>query len=318
MVSQRIFLALTVALMTISCSSSDDKNHPRNALPVENNSQIELVESFDRVHSIDVIEIPGEVYAGDSFRVIISSNGGLLGSIKIFGKSTPLLLVDRDVLSSLVAVPIGQQSGTNVLELTVTGINWRISKIMRLEILERAVQVDRIYRTEDMVRISTDGSSFAEEFAIREQQTRTYLTQQYHSDFMLVPVAGVVSTFFGDMRAYENGPPRNPHSGVDFAAPKGTLVSAATDGYVIYSATMPVRGKTVVIDHGGGVFSGYHHLSKVYSHAGLWINAGEYIGEVGSTGYSTGPHLHWEVLVYGTPTDPIQWLELGKNLADPK
>ena len=69
-----------MALLTISCSSSDDKNHPRNTLSVENNSQIELVESFDRVHSIDVIEIPDEVYAGDSFRVIISSKGGLLGS----------------------------------------------------------------------------------------------------------------------------------------------------------------------------------------------------------------------------------------------
>ena len=313
--SQRMFLAVGLTLITMSCRSSDDFDQANLVSSAENNPQVELVELLEGDHSIDVIEIPSEVYAGDSFRVIISSSGGLLGSLKVFGKSTPLLSVDSDVLSSVVAVPIGQRSGTVALELTVTGINWRISKIMQLEILERPVRVDRIYRTDEMVRISTDGSSFAEEVDLRQQQTKTYSTRQYRSNFMRVPVAGVISTFFGDMRAYENAPPRNPHSGVDFAAPKGTLVSATAGGYVIFSSTMPVRGKSIVIDHGSGVFSGYHHLSKVYLAVGSWINAGEYLGEVGSTGYSTGPHLHWEVLVYGTPTDPIQWLEPGLSLA---
>ena len=310
-----MFLAVGLTLITMSCRSSNDFNQANLVSSAENNPQVELVELLDREHSIDAIEIPSEVYAGDSFRVMISSSGGLLGSLKVFGNSTPLLLVDSDVLSSVVAVPIGQRSGTVALEFVVTGINWQISKVMQLEILERPVRVDRIYRTDEMVRISTDGSSFVEEVDLREQQTKTYSTRQYQSKFMRVPVAGVISTFFGDMRAYEDGPPRNPHSGVDFAAPKGTLVSAAAAGYVIFSAMMPVRGKSVVIDHGSGVFSGYHHLSKVYLAGGSWINAGGYLGEVGSTGYSTGPHLHWEVLVYGTPTDPIQWLEPGLSLA---
>ena len=213
-----MFLTVGLALITMSCSSSDDFDQANLVSSAENNSQIELVELLDRVHSIDVIEIPSEVYAGDSFRVIVSSSGGLLGSLKVFGNSTPLLLVNSDALSSVVAVPIGQRSGTVALEVAVTGINWRISKVMQLEILERPVKVDRIYRTDEMVRISTDGSSFAEEVDLREQQTKTYSTRQYRSNFMRVPVTGVISTFFGDMRAYENGPPRNPKNGCQHTA----------------------------------------------------------------------------------------------------
>ena len=313
---QRIFLVLSLILLSISCRSSDGSDYLSVAPTIANDSQVELGESVVRQPTVEALEIPSEVYAGDSFKVVVSSDGGLLGSIKIFGKSTPLLLVDTNLLSSVVAVPIEQPSGPVVMELSVTGINWRVEKIISMDILERSVNVDRIYRTQGMIRIATDGTSFAQEANLRQQQTKTYSTHQYRSKFMQIPVVGEVSTFFGDMRAYENDPPSNPHSGVDFATPKGTIVSASADGYVIYSATMPVRGASVVIDHGSGIFSGYHHLSKVYSAVGTWINAGDYLGEVGSTGFSTGPHLHWEVLVYGTPTDPVQWLESGLSLTD--
>ena len=317
MTTQRIFLAFSLFLLTISCSSSDGSEGSKFVAVMENNSQVELVEAVVQQPNMEIIEIPKQVYAGDSFEAVVSSDGGLLGSIKIFGRSTPLLLIGNDLLSSQVAVPIEQQSGAVMIELSITGINWRVTEVIPVEILERPVKVDRIYRTQEMIRIATDGTSYAEEADLRRQQAKTYSAHRYTSEFMQIPVVGEVSTFFGDMRAYENGPPSNSHSGVDFAAPKGTRVSASAGGYVIYSATMPVRGTSVVIDHGSGVFSGYHHLSKVYSPVGAWINAGEYLGEVGSTGFSTGPHLHWEVLVYGTPTDPVKWLESGLSLTDP-
>ena len=70
---------------------------------------------------------------------------------------------------------------------------------------------------------------------------------------------------------------------------------------------MPIRGLSVVIDHGAGVKSGYHHLDGSLVHEGDNVVQGQMIGVVGSTGLSTGPHLHWEVTVWGVNVDPIQW-----------
>ena len=131
---QRIFLVLSLILLSISCRSSDGSDYLSVAPTIANDSQVELGESVVRQPTVEALEIPSEVYAGDSFKVVVSSDGGLLGSIKIFGKSTPLLLVDTNLLSSVVAVPIEQPSGPVVMELSVTGIKWRVEKIISMDL----------------------------------------------------------------------------------------------------------------------------------------------------------------------------------------
>jgi murein DD-endopeptidase MepM/ murein hydrolase activator NlpD len=66
----------------------------------------------------------------------------------------------------------------------------------------------------------------------------------------------------------------------------------------------------VLIDHGGGVFSGYYHMSEVFSTPGQVVNTGEFLGRIGATGLATGPHLHWEMVVHGVTVDPVQWIRL--------
>jgi murein DD-endopeptidase MepM/ murein hydrolase activator NlpD len=70
---------------------------------------------------------------------------------------------------------------------------------------------------------------------------------------------------------------------------------------------MPIRGRSVIIDHGAGVKSGYHHLAETLVSEGSLVEAGQVVGAAGSTGLSTGPHLHWEVTVWGVNVDPLQW-----------
>ncbi|HEY9634115.1 MAG TPA: peptidoglycan DD-metalloendopeptidase family protein [Coleofasciculaceae cyanobacterium] len=98
------------------------------------------------------------------------------------------------------------------------------------------------------------------------------------------------------------------HSGIDFGASYGTLIRAADGGSVIFAGWYGGYGYTVIINHGGGVTTLYAHTSKLYVSEGQTVQPGEAIAAVGSTGLSTGPHLHFEVRKDGEPVDPIAYL----------
>lgn len=105
-----------------------------------------------------------------------------------------------------------------------------------------------------------------------------------------IPITGI----YGSQRFY-NGKPRNPHYGIDFAVPQGTPVVAPMDGTITLAKDLYFSGNTIYLDHGGGLFSAFLHLSKINVAVGDTITKGQKIGEVGSTGRSTGPHLDWRI-----------------------
>jgi murein DD-endopeptidase MepM/ murein hydrolase activator NlpD len=104
------------------------------------------------------------------------------------------------------------------------------------------------------------------------------------------------------------------HSGLDFAAPQGTSVLAAGYGKVIYVGEMTGYGNVVEIDHGNGLVTRYGHLSAFLVKEGQWVKTGTPIARVGSTGRSTGPHLHFEVRRSDSAVDPSGYLNAGRNL----
>lgn len=101
------------------------------------------------------------------------------------------------------------------------------------------------------------------------------------------------------------------HQGLDFPADVGTPIQAAAGGVVLASEWHPAYGQLIEIDHGNGLVTRYAHASKVLVQAGDLIKRGQRIAEVGSSGRSTGPHLHFEVLLEGVPQDPLRFLEGG-------
>jgi murein DD-endopeptidase MepM/ murein hydrolase activator NlpD len=113
-----------------------------------------------------------------------------------------------------------------------------------------------------------------------------------------------------------NGPVTSPfgmrwgrmHDGIDIGAPSGTPIHAAAAGTVIYAGWMEGYGNLVVLDHGNGLSTAYAHQSSIAVGYGQTVTQGQVIGYVGSTGHSTGPHLHFEVRVNGSPVDPLGYL----------
>jgi murein DD-endopeptidase MepM/ murein hydrolase activator NlpD len=110
-----------------------------------------------------------------------------------------------------------------------------------------------------------------------------------------------------------NGKPRSPHSGTDLTAPEGTPVQAAAGGVVALADDHYFSGRIVVLDHGGGIYTAYAHLSRIEVAAGDSVQAGETIGRVGATGRVTGAHLHWGARVGGARVNPDSLLELLRH-----
>lgn len=121
------------------------------------------------------------------------------------------------------------------------------------------------------------------------------------------PVTGPITTEFGEARAYNGGPVSGHHSGVDIGVDLGTPVAAAASGRVAFTGPLSERGNFVVIDHGLGVYTGYAHLSRILTAVGAAVTQGEIIGAAGTTGLSTGPHLHWECSVNGVHVNAMRW-----------
>ena len=104
------------------------------------------------------------------------------------------------------------------------------------------------------------------------------------------------------------------HTGLDFPAETGTAILAAAGGVVLSAETHPAYGRTVELDHGNGLVTRYAHAARLLVAPGDLIRRGQKIAEVGSTGRSTGPHLHFEVLVDGAPQDPAKFLAQASRL----
>ena len=158
-----------------------------------------------------------------------------------------------------------------------------------------------------VARINRESRLLNEKYALRSPRFWTTFAR---------PVNGPVNSVFGQRRVL-NGQQKSPHSGTDFRSPSGTPVHSISSGQVALVSDLFYTGQTVVVDHGEGLLSVYAHLSKILVEEGHELQTGEALGEVGSTGRSTGAHLHLTVRLLGERVDPIALLAVFKDNLNP-
>lgn len=129
----------------------------------------------------------------------------------------------------------------------------------------------------------------------------------FKGPFKLPFAANRISSGFGEKRTskFSNGKvSESRHWGIDYPAPVGTKIAAPGKGKIVLAEKRIVTGWTIVIEHLPGVYTLYYHLNKIYVKEGSFTEKGTPIGEIGTTGFSTGPHLHWELRINEIPADP--------------
>lgn len=155
--------------------------------------------------------------------------------------------------------------------------------------------------TEDLTRIAGERKAMDQAFLYFDRESEA------DTDFQ-TPTVGPQSSSFG-LRRILNGQPRNPHSGMDIAAPDGAPIVAPSGGTVVATGDYFFNGNTVLIDHGQGLVTMYCHLSSIDVVKGDRLAAGDAIGKVGQTGRVTGPHLHWGVSLNNARVNPALFLK---------
>jgi murein DD-endopeptidase MepM/ murein hydrolase activator NlpD len=181
-----------------------------------------------------------------------------------------------------------------------------------------AVLTEMTYKEAVLRRVQSEKRAYGEALQSMLEQSRNIESMlqraqrgqnviQGRGGYLKWPVSGRITSPYG-WRTHPIYGYRSFHTGIDIAAPYGTTVKAARRGDVLYVGTRDAYGLIVIIDHGNSLATVYAHLSKAYVRAGQSVGTLGAIGAIGCSGWCTGPHLHFEVRVSGSPTNPMHWL----------
>lgn len=152
-----------------------------------------------------------------------------------------------------------------------------------------------------------DSRRIAEELGLINKAIGTWTEQAVVDTQFMAPVDGRLSGVFGSKRFF-NKQPKNPHSGLDIAAPAGTPIKSPARAKVISTGEYYFNGRCVFLDHGQGLISGYFHMTDIHVQPGQVVQQGDQLGTVGATGRVTGPHLHWNIYLNSTKVDPALFI----------
>lgn len=232
--------------------------------------------------------------------------------VKLPDGSPVLVVGGPEAWTALVGIELGAKLGPAAVLVTRAG---QASERLHYTVGPHAYPEQRLKVAPGHVDLSAENAARA----ARERKHLVGVMASFSEPFpqqllMQAPVPGRRSSSFGLRRIF-NGQPRSPHSGMDIAAASGTPVQAPLAGKVIDSGDYFFAGRSVWVDHGGGVLSLLCHLSEIQCQAGDAVAVGQVLALVGATGRVTGPHLHWGVCMNSTMVDPA--LLLGEARAKP-
>ena len=260
-----------------------------------------------------LVKMPKAVLPGEPFGVrVVWAPGSVRASLTLSLDGQPLEVFEEGAVHvGLASVPLGTPPGEGVVNVKLADEYGREVHVTRpLIILADPRPVQELAMPAALLASSTPENEALEAQVLQDAYARAAQTPLSPPlEPFLLPLAGRSTSPYGAPRRYERGGAVSHHEGADLAAPVGTPVGATNAGRVLVADFFPIKGGLVMIDHGAGVISLYFHLSKLTVAAGDRVGRGDVVGEVGSTGRSTGPHLHWEMRVGGVASDPLAWVD---------
>lgn len=245
---------------------------------------------------------------GRAFAVRVSVTQGVTVTLSGYFADQPLHFVDEASGSWAIAgVNAFAQPGLYPLVITATWPTGETSVFQqRVQVVEPGYAREQLILDPQTSQL-LDPQLLAEERAIVMGVYTQFTPKRLWEGLFQLPASGEITSRFGTRRSYNGGPYSSYHEGTDLNGFVGDPVVAPAAGRVALAQELTVRGNAIILDHGGGVFSGYWHLSKILVNAGDEVRPGQKIAEIGATGLVTGSHLHWEMRINGVPVDPLQW-----------
>lgn len=214
----------------------------------------------------------------------------------------------KDKFISIMPIDLYAKAGEyDVNAVFNEGKNTEYTIAKKMSIKNKEFKTQYLTVSEELNNSNNDDKSIQEFIeVVKPARTETSPKKLWEGEF-LKPVDGRLTTDFAEIRYVNNEMSSSRHSGVDIAAPKGTEIKSPNHGKVTLVANgLLSTGNTLVIDHGMGLFTSYYHLDSILVKEGDLVNKGQIIGAVGTTGFSTGPHLHYAVSIYNTYVNTYQ------------
>jgi len=253
---------------------------------------------------MEVNIMPESIYPGDAFVVIVNGAeaeplGGYDGGWLNFASC------GDGCYEAIAAVDLDAPVGDKDLSVNAGKVNTKVN----FKVLPKEFPSSELSLQPDKVILSPEDEARTDREALMLREYWKKATDKLWDGKFILPCINSCSTVFG-VRRLMNKVKKSVHTGLDIRGKTGEPVSASNRGKVVVAEELFYGGNTLVLDHGQGIYTLYMHLSKFRVNVGDMVEKGDIIGEIGSTGRATGPHLHWGVKVGETNVNPVSLTEL--------
>lgn len=304
-----ILLFIIFIFLLISCQN---KSISINDLTHTNNSKTKTKTKKPKTIIPSVYLSPTEIFPGDYFVIFLDQiySDDKINFTTNFNTNKIIFYPFKFGKIALVGVNYRTEPGQYICRISV------LRNIKQLLIKEQVLTISPKNFTTQYLKVTPNQKAKRnpklwqkDAREIARAKSVSSATPLWKGNF-IIPVEGRISTEFGVIR-YINNQESGRHGGIDIAAPEKTPIKATNRGIVTLAMNLNVTGNTIIIDHGLNLYSSYAHLDTLYVKPGQLVKKGDIIGKLGSTGFSTGPHLHWTMTVGNVFINP--WIFLEKD-----
>ncbi|MEG2144478.1 MAG: M23 family metallopeptidase, partial [Oscillospiraceae bacterium] len=227
------------------------------------------------------------VLIGENVEALPVAQSLLMENIKAYKDENGLML-------ALIPIKYTHNPGSYYVSVSLDGVKTDLP----VEVLKTDFPVVDIEVDDEVKEETIESKTANDEYMTKVQPLKAVNRDKvlWQGKFMPPLKEYRITSEFGEIRTV-NGAPSDRHGGLDMAAPAGTPVYATNDGEVLFAEKIQLTGNTIMIEHGLGLKSHYYHMDSLNVKAGDMVKKGDLIGTVGTTGFSTGPHLHFAVSV---------------------